>query len=71
MAMVPYAVNKRVMALRTEQVTEAELPPGLAETLPYLPELGTGKTFAVVCRGASCLPPTSDAEVLLEQLSGV
>lgn len=70
MAMVPFALNKRVMALRPEQVTELELPPVLAETLPHLPELKCGKGFAVVCRGASCLPPTSDANVLLEELNG-
>ncbi|MGH9586383.1 MAG: thioredoxin domain-containing protein, partial [Acidobacteriaceae bacterium] len=70
MAMAPYAVNKRVMALRAERVTEAELPPVMAETLPFLPELKSGKAFAVVCRGASCLPPTSDADVLLEELNG-
>ena len=70
MAMAPYAVNKRVIVLRPEQVTAENLPPVLAETLPHLPELGGGKAFAVVCRGASCLPPTSDGEVLLEALIG-
>jgi hypothetical protein len=71
MAMTPFAVNKRVIVLRPEQVKETELPPVLAETLPNLPEPGGEKAFAVVCRGASCLPPTSDAEVLLEMLSTV
>ncbi|HEX5236769.1 MAG TPA: thioredoxin domain-containing protein [Silvibacterium sp.] len=70
MATARYAVNKRVIVLRPEQVVAAELPPVLAETLPNLPELRGGKAFAVVCRGASCLPPTSDGEVLLEALSG-
>lgn len=69
MAMAPYAVNKRVIVLRPEQVTAENLPPVLAETLPHLPELGGGKAFAVVCRGASCLPATSDAGALLEALS--
>ncbi|MGB7189152.1 MAG: thioredoxin domain-containing protein [Acidobacteriaceae bacterium] len=70
MAMARYAVNKSVIALRPEQVTAANLPPVLAETLPNLPELGGGRAFAVVCRGASCLPATSDAEALLEELNG-
>ena len=66
MATARYAVNKRVIVLKPEQVTAAELPPVLAETLPQLPELHSGKAFAVVCRGTSCLPPTSDGEELLE-----
>jgi uncharacterized protein len=69
MATARYAVNKRVIVLRPEQVVAAELPPVLAETLPNLPELRSGKAFAVVCKGASCLPPTNDAEKLLEELS--
>ncbi len=71
MATARFAVNKRVIALRAEQVVAAELPPVLAETLPNLPELRGGKAFAVVCRGTSCLPPTSDGEALLEALSAV
>jgi hypothetical protein len=69
MATARYAVNKRVIVLRPEQVVAAELPPVLAETLPHLPELHAGKVFAVVCRGASCLPPASDAGMLLEALN--
>ena len=68
MATARYAVNKRVIVLRPEQVVAAELPPLLAETLPNLPELRGGKALAVVCKGASCLPPTSDGEELLAEL---
>jgi hypothetical protein len=74
MATARFAVNKRVIVLRPEQVVAEELPPALAETLPGLPglpertEFHGGKAFAVVCRGTSCLPPTSDAETLLEAL---
>jgi len=66
-----YAVNKQVIVLRPEQVTAENLPPVLAETLPHLPDLGSGAQFAVVCKGTSCLPPASDAEKLLEALNGV
>jgi uncharacterized protein len=69
MATARYAVNKRVIVLRPEQAVAAELPPVLAETLPNLPELRGGKAFAVVCKGASCLPPTGDGEELLRELS--
>lgn len=71
MATARFAVNKRVIVIRPQQVTAENLPPMLAETLLYLPELSSNKTFAVICRGASCLPPTSDAEVLLEALASI
>ena len=71
MATARYAVNKSVIALQHEQVTAANLPPVLAETLPALPLLQNQASFAVVCRGSACQPPTSDAEELLKELSGV
>ena len=64
-----YAVNKQVIVLRPEQVTAENLPPVLAETLPNLPELGSGAAFAVVCRGTSCQPPTRDPEELLKNIN--
>ncbi len=64
-----YAVNKQVIVLRPEQVTAENLPPVLAETLPHLPELGSGAAFAVVCRGTSCQPPTRDPEELLKNIN--
>jgi len=71
MATARYAINKSVIVLRPEQVTIANLPPALAETVPNLPELSSGKPFAVVCREMSCLPPTNDPEKLLESLREV
>jgi uncharacterized protein len=63
-----YAVNKRVMVLRPEQIVAEELPTMLADTLPNLPELRSGKAFAVVCNGSRCLPPMNDGEALLEAI---
>ena len=71
MATARYAVNKSVVQLRREQVTVANLPPVLAETLPAFPLLKEQASFAVICRGNACQPPTSDAEELLRELSGV
>jgi uncharacterized protein len=68
-ATVGYAVNKSVIRLTRTQVGQ-ELPPLLAETLPLLPDLKGAHSFAVVCQGTSCLPPTTDAERLLALLQG-
>ena len=68
-ATVGYAVNKSVIRLTRAQVTQ-ELPPLLAETLPLLPDLKETNSFAVVCRGTSCLPPTKSPEQLLTLLQG-
>jgi uncharacterized protein YyaL (SSP411 family) len=70
MATARYAVNKSVLRLRRDQVTAETLPPALAETLPMLPQLSMSQSFAVVCRGATCLPPVTDAEDLLRALQG-
>jgi hypothetical protein len=59
-AMARFAVNKSVIQLKHEQM-EA-LPPALAETLPSVP--GGEGSFALVCRGNTCLPPIRDAEEL-------
>jgi hypothetical protein len=61
---VGYAVNKSVIRLQRGQVNQ-ELPPLLAETLPLLPDLQAERSFAVVCKGTSCLPPTGDPDQLL------
>ena len=48
MATARYAINKSVIVLRPEQVTAANLPPALAETLPNLP------TWAPASRSRWC-----------------
>ncbi|MGB8539411.1 MAG: thioredoxin domain-containing protein [Acidobacteriaceae bacterium] len=64
---VGYAVNKSVIRFERAQVS-GELPPLLAETLPLLPDLQGERSFAVVCKGTSCLPPTADPDQLLRLL---
>ena len=66
-AIVGYAVNKSVIRLTRAQVA-GPLPPLLAETLPLLPDLKEAHSFAVVCKGTSCLPPTADPDQLLALL---
>jgi uncharacterized protein YyaL (SSP411 family) len=68
-AIVVYAVNKSVIRLTRAQVA-GPLPPLLAETVPLLPDLRAAHSFAVVCRGTSCLPPTADPDELLKLWRG-
>jgi uncharacterized protein len=62
-AMARYAVNKSVIRLRRDQL--AALPPMLAETLPHLPGVKDGGSFAVVCSARGCLPPVASADELI------
>lgn len=66
-AITPFAVNKSVIRLSRAQIA-GELPPVLAETIPLLPQLGGNAGFAVVCKGASCLPPVTAPEELQRQM---
>ncbi|HEY1742923.1 MAG TPA: thioredoxin domain-containing protein, partial [Granulicella sp.] len=59
-AIFGFAVNKSV--IRVGQ----ELPPALAETLPNLPPVEG--SYAVVCKGNTCLPPIQSVDALLDVL---
>jgi uncharacterized protein len=59
-----FAFNKNVIRLTANQAIAANLPPALASTIPHLPELKSGKAFAVVCSGFTCQPPIEDAAEL-------
>ncbi len=59
-----FAFNKTALRLTANQAVAANLPPALAATIPNLPELKSGKAFAVVCSGFSCQPPILDAAEL-------
>jgi hypothetical protein len=63
-AAAPFAFNKATLRLAGNQVVAENLPPVLAATLPGLPGLGSGKSFAVLCSGSSCQPPIADAAAL-------
>ena len=67
-AVAPFAFSKSTLRLRTNQAVRENLPAALAETLPSLPQLSQGKSFAVLCSGMSCQPPVADAGELRRQL---
>jgi hypothetical protein len=56
-----FSFNKTTLRLTANQAVTANLPPALAATIPNLPQLGSGKSFAVLCSGLSCQPPVFEA----------
>ncbi len=68
LATARYAINKMVLRFQRDDLRADNLPPALAETLPYLPEEDTQESFAVICRGNSCLPPVKMGNALIEAL---
>jgi len=63
-ALKVFAVNKAVLRLPDNEVTPQNLPPVLAESIPNLPEIKSGKGLAVVCTGFACQPPITDRREL-------
>jgi len=67
-AVAGFAFNQTALRLAANQVVAENLPPVLAATLPGLPQLRSGKSFAVVCSGTACQPPVDDAAELRRML---
>jgi hypothetical protein len=59
-----FAFSKSVLRLNANQAVAENFPLALAATIPYLPELSSGNSFAVMCSGFSCQPPVFDASEL-------
>jgi uncharacterized protein YyaL (SSP411 family) len=68
-AAASFVFGKSVIRLAANQAVGNNLPPALAATIPNLPDLTLGKSFAVVCSGFSCRPPVSDPGKLQEVLA--
>ena len=66
-----FAFNKSVLRLPASQVVAENLPPALAATLPKLPLLHSGKSFAVLCSGSTCQPPITSPNELRQALKSV
>ena len=63
-AVRPLGLGTAVLGLDADKAVAQNLPPALAETIPNLPALHGGRSFAVVCSGFTCQPPVFDAEDL-------
>jgi uncharacterized protein len=63
-AVAHFSFSKTALRLVANQAVRENLPPVLAATIPNLPALGAGKSFAVLCSGATCHPPVFNAAEL-------
>jgi uncharacterized protein YyaL (SSP411 family) len=59
-AAAAFAFRKSTLRLNANQAVSQNLPPALAATLPNLPQLSSGGSFAVLCSGFACHPPITD-----------
>jgi uncharacterized protein len=59
-AAAAFAFDKSLLRLTTNQAVAGNLPPALAATIPNLPGLSSGKSFAVLCSGFTCQPAITD-----------
>ena len=67
-AATAFAFNKSVLRLKVNQAVAGNLPPALAATIPNLPQLKSGESFAVLCSGFACQPPVADPAELRQAL---
>jgi len=63
------SLNTSVMRLDAGKAVAQNLPPALAATIPHLPALSEGRSFAVVCSEFACQPPVFEAEELMRVLN--
>jgi uncharacterized protein YyaL (SSP411 family) len=68
-AVAAFAGNKTVLRFAANQAVEKNLPPVLGATIPHLPTLGLGRSFAVLCSGSVCQPPVFDPAGLGTELT--
>jgi uncharacterized protein len=63
-AVRPLSLTMAVLRLDADKAVTQNLPPALAETIPNLPALHSGRSFAVLCSGFTCQPPIFNAQEL-------
>ena len=64
-----FGYSKATLRLSANQAVAQNLPPALAETIPNIRQIKAGKSFAVLCAGASCRPPVFSADELRANLA--
>ncbi len=67
-AVRPLGLSTAVLRLDADKAVAQNLPPALAATIPNLPALCDGRSFAVVCSDFACQPPIFEARELARAL---
>jgi len=67
-AVGPLSLTTAVLRLDADKAVPQNLPPALAETIPHLPALREGRSFAVVCSEFACQPPVFEEVELARTL---
>ena len=67
-AVRPLGLSTAVLRLDADKAVAPNLPPALAATIPNLPALGGGRSFAVVCSEFACQPPVFEVGELARAL---
>jgi hypothetical protein len=68
LAVARFGVNKAVFRIDPERLVVGGIPEALAEVLLQVPKPEGADTWAMVCRGRTCLPPMVGSEALLGAL---
>jgi len=58
------SLNTAVLRLDPDKAVAQNLPPVLAETIPHIPVVAGGRSFAVICSDFSCQPPIFETDEL-------
>jgi hypothetical protein len=66
-----FRLNASVFKISPSQAVPQNLPAALAETLPHLPAMEEGKSFAMICSGLQCQSPVFTVDELEGQLRSV
>jgi uncharacterized protein YyaL (SSP411 family) len=68
-AVRPFSLTKSVLCIAPSETVPQNLAPALGDTIPHLPALREGKSFAVICSNFTCQPPIWNPEEIEQRLS--
>ncbi len=68
-AVKTFSTTRATLKLTPSGISERNLPPCLAATIPQLPAIASGKAVALVCSGFTCEAPIFDPLELKDRLS--
>jgi uncharacterized protein YyaL (SSP411 family) len=68
-ALRTFSPNNSVVCIEHSEAVPQNLPPALADTIPHLPALHQGRSFAVICSNFTCQPPIMDPGEVEQRLS--